>query len=162
MLVVTRDGQKMGDRDKTLTAYCGLFCGDCIRYKSKAADLALDLLNELKRVHFDNYATVKRSSVKAFEHFGEMTKAMEAINHLKCDTPCRLGGDGCDKPCEIIKCVHLKGLDGCWKCGEFEKCDKLDFLKPFHGNGPQKNLKKIKKYGLDNWATHREKIYPWL
>ncbi len=152
----------MDSPDKTLTAYCGLYCGDCIRYKSKAADLAHELLNELKRIEFEKYAKVKRASVQAFERYGEMIKVVKAINTLKCDIPCRLGGDGCDKPCEIIKCVHLKDLAGCWECDECEGCDKLEFLKPFHGDGPQKNLKKIKKYGLDNWAIHREKIYPWL
>jgi hypothetical protein len=152
----------MNDKDKVLTAYCGLYCGDCIRYKSKAADLALELLNELKRVNFENYAKVKRNSVKEFERYGEMIKTIEAINNLKCNTPCRLGGDGCAKPCEIIKCVTSKNLKGCWECSEFEECDKFEFLKPFSGNGPQKNLKKIKKYGLDNWSIHREKFYPWL
>jgi hypothetical protein len=152
----------MNDQDEFLTGYCGLYCGDCIRYKSKAADLALELLNELKRVDFANYAKVKRSSVKEFERYDEMIKAVEAIKYLKCNTPCRLGGDGCAKPCEIRKCAPSKNLKGCWECSEFEKCGKLEFLKPVHGNGPQKNLKKIKKYGLENWAIHREKIYPWL
>jgi hypothetical protein len=152
----------MNDKDKVLTAYCGLYCGDCIRYKSKAADLALELLNELRRVNFENYAKVKRNSVKEFERYGEMIKTIEAINNLKCNTPCRLGGDGCAKPCEIIKCVTSKNLKGCWECSEFEECDKFEFLKPFSGDGPQKNLKKIKKYGLDNWSIHREKFYSWL
>jgi hypothetical protein len=152
----------MNDQDKVLTAYCGLYCGDCIRYKSKAADLALEFLNELKRVNFENYAKVKRNSVKEFECYDEMIKGMEAINNLKCNTPCRLGGDGCSKPCEIRKCVPSKNLKGCWECTEFEECDKFEFLKPVHGDGPKKNLKKIKKYGLDHWAIHREKIYWWL
>jgi len=151
----------MNDQDQVLTGYCGLYCGDCIRYRSKAADLAFELLNELKRVHFENYVKVKQSSVKEFERYDEMIKSVETINNLKCDTPCRLGGDGCAKPCEIRKCVPSKKLQGCWECSEFEECDKFEFLKPMHGNGLQKNLKKIKKYGLDNWAIHREKIYPW-
>lgn len=152
----------MNDQDKVLTAYCGLYCGDCIRYKSKAADLALELLNELKEINFENYVKVKRSSVKEFECYDEMIKAIEAINNLKCNTPCRLEGDGFVKPCEILKCVLSKNLKGCWECSEFEECDKFTFLKPFHGDGPQKNLKKIIKYGLDKWAAHREKCYPWL
>ena len=152
----------MNGQNKVLTGYCGLFCGDCIRYRSKAADLALELLNELRRVHFEKYAKVKRNSVEEFERYDEMIKAMEVINDLKCNIPCRLGGDGCAKPCEIRKCVPSKRLQGCWECGEFEECNKFEFLKPVHGNGPKENLKIIKKYGLENWAIHREKIYPWL
>ena len=71
----------MNDQDNVLTAYCGLYCGDCIRYKSKAADLALELLNELKGINFANYVKVKRSSVKEFECYNEMIKAIEAINN---------------------------------------------------------------------------------
>jgi len=33
----------MDTKDKELTAYCGLYCGDCIRYNSKASTLAYDL-----------------------------------------------------------------------------------------------------------------------
>jgi hypothetical protein len=152
----------MNDQDKVLTAYCGLYCGDCIRYKSKAADLSLELLNELKRVHFENYAKAKRSSVKELEGYAEMIKTIETISNLKCNTLCRLGGEGCVNPCQIKKCVTSKNLKGCWECNEFEECDKFEFLKPFHGDGPRKNLKKIKKYGLDNWSIHREKFYSWL
>jgi len=152
----------MKDQDTELTAFCGLYCGDCLRYKSKAADLGLELLTELKNINFENYVKVKKSSVKELEHYYEMIRAIEAINRLNCNTPCRLGGDGCNKPCKITKCVSSKNLNGCWECSEFEECNKFDFLKPFHGDGPQKNLKKIKKYGLSNWSPHREKMYTWM
>ncbi|MCP4756873.1 MAG: DUF3795 domain-containing protein [Proteobacteria bacterium] len=70
--------------------------------------------------------------------------------------------DGCGElPCEIKKCVESKAIEGCWKCSEFESCNKMDFLKPFCGEAPVKNLRKIKTYGLNNWVTHREKQYPW-
>ena len=32
--------------DIELTAYCGLYCGDCIRYRSKASDPAKPILEE--------------------------------------------------------------------------------------------------------------------
>ena len=152
----------MDNRDEMLTAFCGLYCGDCLRYKSKAPDLAEELLNELKKNNFENYARVKTSSVKEFERYHEMVKAMEAIIKLKCTTPCRLGGDGCDGPCGIIKCVSLKKLKGCWECDEFEECGKLEFLKPIHGDGPINNLRKIRKHGIADWARYRDKCYPWL
>ena len=152
----------MNDQDTALTAFCGLYCGDCLRYKSKAADLGFELLNELKKISFENYVKVKQSSVKDLGHYDQMVRTIEAIISLQCNTPCRLGGDGCNKPCKIIKCVSSKNLNGCWECSEFEGCKKLDFLDPFHGDTPLKNLRKIKELGINNWATKREKCYPWL
>ena len=46
----------MGLQERALTAYCGLSCGDCIRYKSKASELASQLINELVKINFDNYS----------------------------------------------------------------------------------------------------------
>jgi hypothetical protein len=58
-------------------------------------------------------------------------------------------------------CVESRKIAGCWECDEFQNCRKFDFLKPFHGEAPKKNLVKIKTYGLKEWAVHREKCYPW-
>ena len=145
-----------------LTAYCGLYCGDCIRYRSKAVDLARDLLSELQAVRFDKYAQVKSAAVKELEHYDECTQVLDAIVKLGCDTPCKAGGDGCSGPCEIKNCVQMKKLQGCWECGEFERCEKFEFFKPIHGNTTRGNLRKIKEYGLNKWAEHREKFYSWL
>jgi hypothetical protein len=160
-LTLILNGENMKQQNKELTAYCGLFCGDCIRYKSKASDLALQLLNELRKTKFGNYVKVKQMSVKELESYEEVISALEAIQKLKCNIPCRLGGDGCVQLCEIAKCVHLNEIEGCWECKEFEACNNFEFLRPFHGNTPQNNLKKIKKCGLDKWAVHRESIYTW-
>lgn len=151
----------MKQQDKELTAYCGLFCGDCIRYMSKASDLALQLLNELKKVKYENYVKVKQKDVKELGNYEIMVSALEAICKLNCDLPCRFGSGGCTQGCEIVKCVKLKGIEGCWACKELETCNNFEFLKPFHGNAPQNNIRKIKKYGLDKWAVHREAIYSW-
>ena len=152
----------MNDQEIELTAYCGLYCGDCIRYRSKAADLARELENELQKVKFDGYAEVKSTSVKEFGYYKEFCRVLDVIAKLKCDTPCRAGGDGCLQPCEIKECVQSKNLEGYWKCNEFERCEKFEFLKPFHGDTPHKNLRKIKEYGFDRWVEHREKFYVWL
>jgi hypothetical protein len=145
-----------------LTAYCGLYCGDCLRYRSKAAILTRDLLGELQAVQFDKYAEVKSAAVKELEHYNECLQVLDAIVKLGCDTPCRAGGDGCSKPCEIKRCVETKNLEGCWECDEFEGCWKFEFLKLLHGNVPKENLREIRKYGLDKWAKHRRKFYSWL
>lgn len=149
-------------KERDLTAYCGLYCGDCIRYQSRASELAEELLEEIKKTKFTEYANVKKSHKKEFENFDTFLPLLKVISEIKCERPCRIGGDGCEGECEVIKCVRSKAFEGCWECNDFEICDKLIFLKPFHGNGPLENLKIIKELGLDNWAKDREKCYPWL
>jgi len=153
---------EMTHQEIELTAYCGLYCGDCIRYKSRFEDLARDLGNELQKVRFDRYAEAKSASVKELGHYREFREVLDAMVKLKCDIPCRAGGDGCIQPCEIKACVQLKGLEGCWQCDEFEGCGKFEFLEPICGDTPQQNLRKIKEYGLDGWAQYRGKYYAWL
>ena len=157
----------MSRQESELTAYCGLYCGDCIRYRSKAADLARDLLSELQDTEFNRYAEIKSGSakqsdaVKQFEHYRECCEALEAITALQCNKPCRVGG-GCPTfSCEILKCCRSRGFEGCWQCDEFESCGKFETLKSIHGDSPQENLKKIKDLGLDRWAKHRCKPYVW-
>jgi len=152
----------MDNQEIELTAYCGLYCGDCIRHRSKFEDLARDLGNELQKVRFDKYAEAKSASVRGFGNYEEFRDVLDAMVKLKCDAPCRAGGDGCLQPCEIKACVQLKGLEGCWQCDEFEGCGKFEFLEPICGDTPQQNLRKIKEYGLDGWAQYRGKYYAWL
>ncbi|UCH51207.1 MAG: DUF3795 domain-containing protein [Chloroflexota bacterium] len=150
------------DTEAELTAYCGLYCGDCLRYRSKVTASARDLMSELKAVQFDRYAEVKSASVKELENYKGCCQILDAIANLRCDTPCRSGGDGCLQPCEIKSCVQVKKLAGCWECGEFEECGSFEFFRPFHGDNAKENLRKIKEYGLNSWARHRGKFYSWL
>ena len=150
-----------------LIGYCGLYCADCIRYRSKAADLASALLNEMKGKELDKYAELKSgatkqfNAVKQFEHFRECCEVLEAIVNLQCNTPCRLG-DGCSTfSCDILKCCRAKEFEGCWQCREFEMCGKFEPLESIHGDSPKENLRKIKKLGLDKWASSRCKPYKW-
>jgi hypothetical protein len=149
-------------KEKELTGYCGLYCGDCIRYQSRASELADELLDEIDKNNFTEYAKIKGAHKKEFENFESFISLLKAISEINCEIPCGLGGDGCGGTCEIIKCVKARGFLGCWECNDFEECDKFDFLKPFHGDAPLKNLRIIKELGIDNWAKHREKCYPWL
>lgn len=144
-----------------LTAYCGLYCGDCLRFRSKATQLARDLMRELQAVQFDKYAAVKSASVKELEHYNECLKVLDAVVKLGCDTPCKAGGEGCVLQCGVKSCVESKHIDGCWECDMLETCDKFEFLRPVHGDTPRGNLRKIKKFGLNGWAKHRDKFYPW-
>ena len=43
--------------DKNLIAYCGLYCGDCHGFTGKIPDLARDLRRELRKIHYDRFAS---------------------------------------------------------------------------------------------------------
>ncbi|TFG92271.1 MAG: DUF3795 domain-containing protein [Syntrophobacterales bacterium] len=148
--------------DNDLTGYCGLYCGDCIRYRSRASELAADLLKEFENTQFAEYAKVKQSQIPDFQHYKGMVSLLAHISRLRCNVPCRLGGDGCMVSCPIMECVKGKAFEGCWECSEYKACQKLTFLKSFHGDTPLDNLDKIKEFGLRTWAKHRGNCYPWL
>jgi len=151
---------KMTERD--LTGCCGLYCGDCIRYKSRASELAADLLKEFKDTQFGEYAKVKASQINDFQHYETMVNLLTHVSRLSCEVPCGLGGNGCMGSCPILECVKGKSLEGCWECPEYKACEKLDFLESFHGDTPLHNLGMIKKFGIEAWAKQRGKCYPWL
>lgn len=142
-----------------LTAYCGLYCGDCIRYKSVVADLAQDLIERLQTSEWGKYAEVSSNAI--FKHYEDSIGVLNAIVQRKCDDGCRKGG-GCKTfSCQIIECCQKRGFEGCWQCSEFQKCDKFEFLKQFHGDYPTENLKIIKDKGLNDWAVYRQSFYNW-
>jgi len=136
--------------DRDLTAYCGIYCGDCGRYMSRVSELAHDLLEEFEKTKFSEYAGVKQSQISDFKHYDQTVSILIHIVHLRCEIPCRLGGDGCIGHCSIIECVKNNSFQGCWECPTYNTCEKFDFLKPFSGDIPLRNLDKIKKFGLDS------------
>ena len=149
-------------KEEALTGYCGLYCGDCIRYHCRASGLAGELLREIDNDHFRAYANVKSVHLKAFENVESLIAGLRAVEGINCTTPCGAGGDGCNGDCHIIACVKEKNFAGCWECNDVEGCDKLGFLNAFHGDGHIKNLKQIKKHGIPKWVEYRAKCYPWL
>ena len=101
--------------EKELTAYCGLYCADCIRCESKASELARKLREELQRVEFEKYAKVKSMFVKEFKHYRKCVEVLDAIAELQCNNTCRGGGCPTFK-CKIIECCNTKGFKGCLEC----------------------------------------------
>ena len=137
--------------EKDLVTYCGLYCGDCFGYKGKIADLARDLRKELRQAKFDREAEALSASpfFAVFKNYPQCYEVLGALVKFRCKNTCRGGGG--PPFCKIRKCCQEKGTDGCWQCDELETCNKLDTLKPFHGDAHLKNLKMIKKQGIDGF-----------
>jgi hypothetical protein len=148
--------------DESLFGYCGLYCGDCIRYKSRFSDLARELKKILGEVKFDRYAKVKGLYLKELQGYERFSQVLDALIKLQCSEPCR---DWVEKDvsfhCRIRSCCQQKGFQGCWECDGMEECKEFEFLEPFHGKNPKKNLEKIRRLGLKEAVRLREKCYPW-
>jgi hypothetical protein len=76
---------------------------------------------------------------------------------FRCKKGCRNGGG--NPFCAIRKCAQKKGVEGCWECVEFEKCEKLDSLNQVHGDAHKKNLRKIKKDGTKGFVEGKRLWY---
>jgi hypothetical protein len=161
------EGINMADGDLKLTAYCGLYCPDCIRNRNKIGQLAQQLLNEIDNSDFKQYAAATASSSsnperrKIFQKYPEFHDLLEEIVSQQCENPCRINGGCSTFKCEILKCCISKDIEGCWKCNEYEQCIKFEFLKSWHGTTCIENIRQIKKHGSHNWAEYRSKFYTW-
>ena len=142
----------MSAEDKDLVAYCGLYCGDCFSYKGNVADLARDLRKELRQAKFERIA--EGIPFEEFKHYKECYEVLGALVRLRCKNACKGGGG--PPFCKMRKCCQKKGIDGCWECADFETCEKLDFLKPTHGDAHIKNLRKINKAGVYSFLEEKK------
>ncbi|MFC1968250.1 DUF3795 domain-containing protein [Chloroflexota bacterium] len=135
--------------DKDLIAYCGLYCGDCFNYKGQIADLARDLRKKLREAKFDRASQGLSKHFKDFKNFQQCYGVLGAMVRLRCKRICHNGGG--NPSCKVRICCQKKNLPGCWECDGFETCNKLDFLKPIHGDANLKNLRRLKKQGVDSF-----------
>lgn len=140
--------------EKDLIAYCGLYCGECIKHKGEIADLARDLRKKLREAKFDRVSRGLSKYFKEFNKYQECYEVLGAMVRLRCKKTCKDGGG--PPFCKIRKCCQKKGYEGCWECEEFETCKKLEFLEPIHGDAHIKNLRKIKKQGIDKFLEGKK------
>jgi len=154
--------KKMTKDNFALTAYCGVYCADCLHYRNRHSKLAGNLKRELEISGFNQYAQVESPFGEVFKHYNEFIKVLDALANHYCASPCRVSGGCSTSGCAIIKCCRDNGYAGCWECRHFEKCDKLSILEPRCGDMPVNNLRKIRTLGPNNWAEHRQKFYIWM
>lgn len=148
-----------GKKDKEFTAYCGLYCGDCIPSDQQLFNTAEKLKEELDKRQFDKYAELKSKKTAIFNDYEIFRRVLSAIIDLRCPKPCV--NNGGNPNCKIRECVREKGFEGCWECSDFENCDLLEHLSTAHGETPRHNLRLIREYGVENWAEKRGKHYLW-
>ena len=139
------------NRNENFVAYCGLYCDDCFNRKGEIADLARDLRKKLRETKFKKAAQGLSKFFKEFQNYELCYEVLGAMVKLRCKRICKDGGG--PPFCKIRKCCQKLSLNGCWECEEFETCEKLDFLKPVHDDAHIKNLRKIKKQGIDNFIS---------
>lgn len=135
-------------KDSTkLIAYCGLYCGDCFGHKGMVADLARDLRKELRQSKFKKFANFVSTTDfgKVYRDYDKCYEVLGAMVKFRCKKGCRNGGG--NPYCAIRKCCLKNKFDGCWQCGDFETCEKLNFLCHVHDDGHIKNLRRIKRNG---------------
>jgi hypothetical protein len=144
----------MSGENLSNTTYCGLYCGDCAFKRGTIPDLARDLRKELRDTRFDVVA--QAIPFKEFEKYSDCYEVLGAMVRLRCNG-CR--GGSRSKFCEIAKCAIERGFEGCWECEEFAGCSRHGFLAPVHGDAHMKNLRKIKKVGVDEWAAGKRLWY---
>ena len=145
-------------QDKAI-AYCGLFCADCPGHTGAIADLARDLRKELRRTRFDLTADYL-ANINVFKEYKNYKTCYEVLGTMvkfRCGKFCREGGG--NPFCKIRKCCQRKGLNGCWDCDDLDTCQKLDFLEPNHGDAHLKNLRKIKKKGMQKFLAGKKLWY---
>jgi len=144
----------MSDGHLKKTTYCGLYCGDCAFGTGTIPDLARDLRKELRANRFAEVAAV--IPFPEFKKYDDCYEVLGAMVKLRCKG-CR--GGSRSGFCHIAKCVQGRELEGCWECGEFAGCKKLEFLESVHGDAHIKNLRAIKKSGVDAWAEGKRLWY---
>lgn len=148
----------MNERDD-FTAYCGLYCGDCIPFNQSLFDTAEKLKEELDKRQFDKYPRLKSRKNRVFDYYEVFKNVLSELIGLRCAKTCVNNGGNPD--CNIRGCVRAKELKGCWECPNFEDCELLKPLTAYHGDTPRQNLRLLKRYGLENWADKRGKHYIW-
>jgi hypothetical protein len=149
--------------DRKYTAYCGLYCRDCIPGNPRLFELIAALLREFEDTGFAHYAAYKANKIAFLNEFSVAERFLQEVLKLRCSGS-RLEGPeselGCMKDCAIRRCVAARNLEGCWQCSLRSICEHIAGLSGFHP-GIYRSLDAIARHGIESWTEHRGKYYPW-
>jgi hypothetical protein len=138
-------------KNKELVAYCGLYCGDCVKYKGNVSKLADELKSELSKGKFEKIAT----TISEIKDYKEFSNTLDILSDFKCEKGCREGGGTPD--CEIKDCCQKNGYETCAECDEFMYCTELAGV-PVMQCGVvsyAKELERLRKLGIDKWLSEK-------
>ncbi|OHB50760.1 MAG: hypothetical protein A2Y10_01670 [Planctomycetes bacterium GWF2_41_51] len=143
-------------RKTDLVAYCGLYCAICPGYTQVPADLAKELKTALAKGKFEKVSDflAKMPAFEGFKFYKQGIELLNSIAKLRCKG-CQQGGGSSE--CKIRICAKQKKYKGCWECGESESCDKFTVMLEDNEKTYQKNLKKIKRNGLEKFVKTKSK-----
>ncbi len=149
----------MGQNESHFIAYCRLYCKDYPLYRGKIADPARDLRKEIGQSKFDRIAKALSyvPFFKAFEGYSQSYDVLGAMVKLRCPKNCKNGGGF--PSCRIRQCCKKKEFEECWDWGEFENCEKLDFLETGHSEAHLKNSRKLKNKGVQEFPEGKKHWY---
>jgi len=134
-------------------AHCGLYCEECFGHMGRIADLARDLRAELRKARLDRIAE-SLSAEPYFQVFSDWPASYEVLGALVKLRSRRMCKDGGGPPYfKIRRCSQGKGLAGCWEYDEFETCDNLRTLVAAHGDAHTRNLKKLRRSGIEGFIS---------
>jgi hypothetical protein len=123
------------------------------------ADLARDLRKELRASRFDKTAEAlaELSFFEGLRHYDKCYAALGDMVKLRCKRGCRDGGG--NPYCKIRKCCERKSYVGCWECDDFETCEKLAELESAHGTAVIRNIRRIRRKGLEGFLEGKRDWY---
>jgi hypothetical protein len=109
------------------------------------ADLATEMKAELERERFNVRAELIADVpiFAVYDKYPTFERVLFALGEMRCEGTCRQGRG--PPECSVRVCCFDKGIAGCWECGSFESCEKLDFLKGRnHGGAVIRNLRLLR------------------
>lgn len=145
--------------EERLTAYCGLYCADCIPSNRALFAAVADLQRRLAELGMAQYAALRADRDEELRQYEVFERVLAAIRGLECPGPCRAGGG--NPQCAVRQCARAKGQQGCWECGDFATCPRLERLRRSHGPTLNHNLAAIREHGLAGWSSRRGPHYSW-
>jgi hypothetical protein len=143
----------MDDEKARFVTFCGLHCTDCYACTGRIALLAKELRSLLQQYNFAAVSEVV--PFDGLQHYAQADAFLEALTFMRCEKACRDGGG--NPACEIRACCEGKSFAGCWECGKMEECELLKVLVPIHRDANIKNLRNIKKEGIDKWVKSKQR-----
>ena len=129
------------EREEALIAYCGLDCSRCFGYKKTISEAAKELRRTMRKERMKE----AWAGMPFLGDYASFKKSLDALAGLGC-RGCREGGG--NPWCKIRTRCRKRGYESCAQCDEFQQCEKLTILVPYHKDEHLKNLRRLKKVGV--------------